>query len=556
MTNPLDDLITRNDIADFAANEGLILDDEERISVLEAMHSIDVQACPGSGKTTLIAAKLILLAKKWPLQHQGICVLSHTNVAKNEIIHRLKYSKTLEAQRLLSYPHFIGTIQEFVNRFLALPAVRNSGNNIKFLEGEDGVKEVMQSGEKLNSIYSSLYYKCGGTGSPWPLNRAIYDQIMQYLGSLFWLNSDRDLAFYGPYGNLITYKNDLTKKVFPKLKSLKEAIEGKGNYQYRDMFVFADLLLSQNNALKSAVCSRFPYVFLDEMQDTQKFQDELLCSIFPLNEPSSIVQRFGDPDQAIFHGIGSSEKPNESFNGKSADNMDVVVHKSHRFDDGLAGKIKPFSFNEIPLETELSEVSLAVRSESHAQDVDFEHTIIVFNDDTRASVIPFFAEIVSNQFSDHKKNSDQFSVKIVGAVGNEIDPPADQLKIGHYWSGYDKKKSKTNFEEESFIEAVHYCRNSSPIDWADSYKLTVDCTLKFLRMADIRDEQGRYFSISSLREWLKNKNLWIFSEKAFIECLILLVKLLKGSGYVSGNTGKRYWLSKHSNRSRRIFSVL
>ena len=82
MANLLEGLISKQDIAELAEREGLILDDEGRKSVLESMKSIDIQACPGSGKTTLIAAKLILLAEKWPLQHQGICVLSHTNVAK------------------------------------------------------------------------------------------------------------------------------------------------------------------------------------------------------------------------------------------------------------------------------------------------------------------------------------------------------------------------------------------------------------------------------------------------------------------------------------------
>ena len=71
MAHPLEGLITRDDIANVAENEQLILDDDDRISVLKAMRSIDVQACPGSGKTTLIATKLVLLAEKWPFQHQG-----------------------------------------------------------------------------------------------------------------------------------------------------------------------------------------------------------------------------------------------------------------------------------------------------------------------------------------------------------------------------------------------------------------------------------------------------------------------------------------------------
>lgn len=515
MPHPLEGLITRDDIANVAANEQLILNDDDRISVLEAMRSIDVQACPGSGKTTLIATKLILLAKKWPFQHQGVCVLSHTNVAKNEIIDRLKRSKTIEAQRLLSYPHFIGTIQEFANRFLALPVIRHSGADVRFIDGDDCWKEIYRSGEDIKSLYESLFHKCGGTGRPWPKNNEIYDKIVRQLGSLFWLNSNFDLAFYGDYGSLVTFKNDLTKKVYPKLKALKRALEVKGNFQYRDMFIFAEQLLTENRRIQQVVRDRFPCVFIDEMQDTQKFQDELLCDIFPLDDSNLIVQRFGDPDQAIFHSIGSDE-PNESFNGKSRDDMDFVIHNSHRFDGMLAGKIKSLSFNQIPLESELSGKYLADREAVHVTGGNFEHTIIVFNDDTRDCVVEYFAQIVSRQFSKEHKESKGFSVKVVGAVGKDIDIDAEgQLRIGHYWSAYDKAKSQSNFKENTLIEAVYYCRQPTIVDWSGSYKLLIDCVLRLLRMADRKDEGGKYFSATSLRETLKLKGEWA----NFRECI-------------------------------------
>ena len=63
--------------------------DAERIEALKDMSSVDIQACPGSGKTTLLVAKLAILCKKWPNKNRGICVLSHTNVAREEIESRL-----------------------------------------------------------------------------------------------------------------------------------------------------------------------------------------------------------------------------------------------------------------------------------------------------------------------------------------------------------------------------------------------------------------------------------------------------------------------------------
>ena len=59
--------------------------DAERQAVLLATGSCDVNAAPGSGKTTVLAAKLLLLARKWPHDTRGICVLSHTNVAREEV---------------------------------------------------------------------------------------------------------------------------------------------------------------------------------------------------------------------------------------------------------------------------------------------------------------------------------------------------------------------------------------------------------------------------------------------------------------------------------------
>jgi len=484
MPHPLEGLINRDDIANIAANEQLILD-EDRVSVLETMTSIDVQACPGSGKTTLIATKLILLARVWPYQHQGVCVLSHTNVAKDEIIDRLKHSNTIEAQRLLSYPHFIGTIQEFVGRFVAFPLIRAGGTSINQVDTDICV----------HLIYSKLRV---GT-------RNYVDRRSQYSNVLY----DFDLSYADGdiQINVPTFPNGSTSQSYNDLLSVRKELIKDGYFFYRDVFTFAKMALRENEALPSAIQQRFPCVFLDEMQDTQKFQDDLLRDIFCCDDPSQIVQRFGDPDQAIFHGFGN-EEPNESFNEKSRDDMDFEIHKSHRFDSALAEKVKLLSFNEIALETELQEEALVVRAEANETGDNFEHMIIVFNYDTRGDVIEFFAQSVSDQFAMEYKKSQNFTVKVVGAVGNEIDPEADQLKIGHYWSAYDKSKSKMNYREASLIEAARYCRQSSSIDWAEKYKFLIDCILKLTRMAGKIDGNGRYFSSSTLRDALKNKGNW------------------------------------------------
>lgn len=63
--------------------------DGNRSDIIKNLESIDIQAFPGSGKTTILIAKLAILAKKWSYTNAGICVLSHTNVAREEIEERL-----------------------------------------------------------------------------------------------------------------------------------------------------------------------------------------------------------------------------------------------------------------------------------------------------------------------------------------------------------------------------------------------------------------------------------------------------------------------------------
>ena len=60
--------------------------DETRVGIIKNDSSCYIQACPGSGKTTALLAKLIILANKLPLADgKGVCVLTHTNVAIDEI---------------------------------------------------------------------------------------------------------------------------------------------------------------------------------------------------------------------------------------------------------------------------------------------------------------------------------------------------------------------------------------------------------------------------------------------------------------------------------------
>ncbi len=133
--------------------------DAARREVIKSWH--DTQSCPGSGKTTLVAAKLLLLADKWREPYRGVCVLTHTNVARDEILQ--KVTDNLAGFKLTAYPHFIGTIQEFVNRFLGLPYVHARWPFRRLVEDDDGGIEVRRAkirDHRTEDICRNLYHSC------------------------------------------------------------------------------------------------------------------------------------------------------------------------------------------------------------------------------------------------------------------------------------------------------------------------------------------------------------------------------------------------------------
>ena len=82
----------------------LNFNDHERRTVLLENQSRDINAAPGSGKTTVLAAKLLMLSRRWTSSRAGVCVLSHTNVARDEIQRRLGTSHDAVSYTHLTLP--------------------------------------------------------------------------------------------------------------------------------------------------------------------------------------------------------------------------------------------------------------------------------------------------------------------------------------------------------------------------------------------------------------------------------------------------------------------
>jgi len=396
--------------------------DESRRNILLSNESFDVQACPGSGKTTLVVAKLYILAKKWPHTRRGICVISHTNVARQEIERRL--AGTGIGQRMLNYPHFVGTIHSFVNQYLALPLLRSEGYHVKIIDDDtcfDWIKRHLLSyhGRRLGN----LTYK----------ERTLERAIRSLVGAP---TVAQDPAVRGI--------NQAQWRILADAK--REAIKS-GIWSHSDMFAWAERLLTKYPRIIDWVRWRFPVVLLDEAQDTSELQASLLNMVFPA-EACELRQRFGDSNQAIYD-TRQSKASTDKFPAKGF----RPIVDSKRFGPEIARLARPIAPEFVS--TELC--GNGPRPLDGAPNpASINHTIFLFTTETIHRVLPAFGELLLETFPDRVLHSDGFLARAIGRVGvSQQEEDKIPRHLGDYWTGYQARMSKL---EPRMDELIAYVR--------------------------------------------------------------------------------------------------
>jgi DNA helicase-2/ATP-dependent DNA helicase PcrA len=398
---------------------------DPRAEVLKSMTPMDVAACPGSGKTTLLVAKLAILAEKWRQLTRGICVLSHTNAAREQIESRLGIPSA--GRRLLSYPHFVGTIHAFVNEFLALPWLRSLGHPIRVIDTERTLVRrwkslpfgTRQALEKNGHGPSILFMKSPDFG----------------VGEVRWGKSRTLLG-----NETQTYK---------QLREACRLSVGAGYYCYDEMFLWARDLIEKIGATVETLRDRFPLLFIDEAQDNTEEQSAILSHIFMEGGQSVVRQRFGDMNQAIFDSVESVEPSTDKF---PIETIRKDIPNSHRFGQKIADLADPLGLHRYQSGLR----GLGGNAKLFAPGLEeARHTIFLFDKNSAARVIDAYGELLFETFSEQGLGEGKFAV-----VGHVHRPPEAEKDhkfphyVGQYWPEYDPELSKLDPKPKTFAQYV------------------------------------------------------------------------------------------------------
>ncbi|MBN2838907.1 MAG: ATP-dependent helicase, partial [Fusobacteriaceae bacterium] len=215
--------------------EGQTFDENERRKIIRELKSCCVEACPGSGKTTVLIAKLIILANRMPLKNnKGICVLTHTNVAIEEIKKKLGAKSDV----LFKYPNYFGTLQSFIDKYLAIPYYKE-----KYKKNVEMIDDAY-----VNAIYSKIKY--------WGSLHATFKRCKVKASSIK----------YNFESEEYTFGNVKVNKEYKEYQWLNSRLEN--NYiRFSEATQLGSIYLEKYPELKKLFSDRFCLVMVDEMQD-------------------------------------------------------------------------------------------------------------------------------------------------------------------------------------------------------------------------------------------------------------------------------------------------
>lgn len=308
--------------------------DEERRCFIVNLSSQDLVAVPGSGKTTALQAKLYCLSKSLPFDDgAGILVLSHTNAAVEEVKSKLAFV----APQLFSYPGAVITVQEFVDRFLALPFYTNAYKvPVVAIDGARYIEAIERYMSQLNrKDYARIL---------WDMSRAESNPF--YKARFYYDIDQRKTVLSGSvtYSNLrISLPDTWVRTAVEKethirktIHDMKVAIMKDGILNYDDCYFLASVYLAKHPEIRTYLQKRFPYVFVDETQDLKQYQLNVISQVF--DSPNVTLQRIGDHNQAIFS------------SGNEGDcewlpNNQMTLKNSLRLNQTIASKVNPFMLN-------------------------------------------------------------------------------------------------------------------------------------------------------------------------------------------------------------------
>jgi len=445
--------------------------------VITHWDSVDVSACAGSGKTTVLLAKLKLIADRMPLDNgAGICVLSHTNVAVNEIKNKLaRY-----ADKLMSYPNYIGTIQSFIDRFITIPYIRRKiGRSVQFVDGRTYAQHMLHKMKAYYALSSIVNHNCVNSK-----NKNL--DLVEYIMSLYSNDNGALCIDINGQKKVLAGANKPSAKQFKKLK--EALLKDEGIIRFEDAFKYAERAIEElSDQYMDLFCLRFRYVFVDEYQDCNDKQRRILNKLF--DPYKCVVTYIGDSDQAIYNSYRSY---NDVIDDWSPRKGFLSIASSCRYNQNIADILSPLRKGKTSIKSSLGEAG-------------FKPVLIIYDKSTIGNVLGTFVSILEER----GLHAPDGIYKAIGFL-RKVDTAG--INISSYWDGFDSTKQTQNgYKYWEIIDNICCQLQKGKLYKVEPLMRKLICHI--FHYAGVKDAKtGKEYTISSIRAILKEKYSDIYAE--------------------------------------------
>ena len=254
----------------------------EQERAVESGGNVVVTACPGSGKTRVLTARVIKALGELTSRRERVIALTFTNRAADEIEARLD-QESVETESL-----WAGTIHSFALEWILRPYAPYC-------------EELRRGFSIANEFYT--------------------DQLLQEL------TRDAGLPAYAEVSTVIARDgrnlnlDDATRSVF---EAYKAQLRGSKLIDYDDVLYLAFRILNEGPEIASTLASIVRVVCVDEVQDIQDLQYGILSTIHKASSEKPTLFFVGDEDQSIYESLGAMTKSPEEIAAEFG--LDEIKH--------------------------------------------------------------------------------------------------------------------------------------------------------------------------------------------------------------------------------------
>lgn len=245
--------------------------------------NIYLNACPGSGKTEVVALKCAYEIMKWESTYSGMAIMTFTNSAEDEVRNRtVEYLGTQ-----IDYPHFLGTFTSWLHNYVANPFMHiiTGYRNKETFDMSIRLIETECTSDFLFSFQTKYSYQSLNKIRANQFHFDLKEQKYIYDGSIY---DGQNLL------DEMLSKDSWRKK---ELDELKCTFWKSGFATYEDIELISLYLLQRRADIARCIAGRFPVLLIDECQDLSYIQLQILKC---LHSHGTIIHLVGDLDQSIY----------------------------------------------------------------------------------------------------------------------------------------------------------------------------------------------------------------------------------------------------------------